>query len=182
MRGRGGRSRRCSSFWGAGTVTLFAAKHYSSLCSQSEGDDFLAAFAAPAPNVIRYVFVALTLRRSTVAHFARKVRGAIFWASFAELVPNVFRYVSVALTLRRSTVAHFARKVRGTIFGASFAAPAPNVFATCPWPSLCEQSELQCFAPITRPKKIVVTPSESNKKFVVPRGLYIYVVCSVPPC
>jgi hypothetical protein len=115
-------------FCGAGTVTLFAAQHCSSLCSQSEGVDFLASFAALVPNVFRDVSVALTLRRSTVAHFARKVRGTIFWASFAAPAPNVFRDVFVALTLRRSTVAHFARKVRGTIFWASFAAPAPNVF------------------------------------------------------
>ena len=54
--------------------------------------------------------------------------------------------------LRRSTVAHFACKVRGTnIVAAKHAQKiqqghAPD-FATCSWPSLCEQSELQCYRP-----------------------------------
>ena len=47
--------------------------------------------------------------------------------------------------MRRSTVAHFARKVRGAILWASFAALVQTFFATCSWPSLCEQSELQCW-------------------------------------
>ena len=52
--------------------------------------------------------------------------------------------------LRRSTVAHFARKVRGAkIMAAKHElkiqqSHAPD-FATCSWPSLCEQSELQCW-------------------------------------
>ena len=40
-----GEVRRCSSFCGAGTVAHFGVQHCSSLCSQSEGDDFLAGFA-----------------------------------------------------------------------------------------------------------------------------------------
>ncbi len=67
-----------------------------------------------------------------------------------------------------STVAHFARKVRGAKVAAIARAENPTrscpralvMFATCSWPSLCEQSELQCFAP----KKFVVTPSEANYK------------------
>ena len=57
--------------------------------------------------------------------------------------------------LRRSTVAHFACKVRGTnIVAAKHAQKnqqghAPD-FATCPWPSLCEQSELPCCRPRLR--------------------------------
>ena len=50
-----------------------------------------------------------------------------------------------------STVAHFARKVRGTILWAAFAAQPQTFFATYPWPSLCEQSELQCYRPNLRP-------------------------------
>ena len=55
--------------------------------------------------------------------------------------------------LGRSTVAHFARKVRGRIlWRTSTENPTKScpralvMFATCSWPSLCEQSELQCFA------------------------------------
>ena len=56
--------------------------------------------------------------------------------------------------LRRSTVAHFARKVRGDEYcGGQTRAKNPTksctkaltIFATCSWPSLCEQSELQCW-------------------------------------
>ena len=56
--------------------------------------------------------------------------------------------------LRRSTVAHFARKVRGDEYCGGQArdenptkscAKALAIFATCSWPSLCEQSELQCW-------------------------------------
>ena len=56
--------------------------------------------------------------------------------------------------LRRSTVAHFARKVRGANIMAvkhelkiqqSHSPEALTMFATCSWPSLCEQSELQCW-------------------------------------
>ena len=56
--------------------------------------------------------------------------------------------------LRRSTVAHFARKVRGgEYYGDQARAKNPTrscpealtMFATCSWPSLCEQSELQCW-------------------------------------
>ena len=55
--------------------------------------------------------------------------------------------------LRRSTVAHFARKVRGRILWRTNTAKNPTkscakalaIFATCSWPSLCEQSELQCW-------------------------------------
>ena len=55
--------------------------------------------------------------------------------------------------LRRSTVAHFARKVRGTNIVADKHAKNPTkicpralaIFATCSWPSLCKQSELQCW-------------------------------------
>ena len=56
--------------------------------------------------------------------------------------------------LRRSTVAHFARKVRGGEYcGGQARAKNPTkicpralaIFATCSWPSLCEQSELQCW-------------------------------------
>ena len=35
---------------------------------------------------------------------------------------------------------------------------ALTMFATYSWPSLCEQSELQCFAPILRRKKRVIRP------------------------
>ena len=52
-----------------------------------------------------------------------------------------------------STVAHFACKVRGTKVAAIARAENPTkscpralvMFATCSWPSLCEQSELQCW-------------------------------------
>ena len=56
--------------------------------------------------------------------------------------------------LRRSTVAHFARKVRGGEYcGGQARAKNPTkicpralaIFATCSWPSLCKQSELQCW-------------------------------------
>ena len=55
--------------------------------------------------------------------------------------------------LRRSTVAHFARKVRGEYCGGQARAKNPTkicpralaIFVTCSWPSLCEQSELQCW-------------------------------------
>ena len=55
--------------------------------------------------------------------------------------------------LRRSTVAHFACKVRGTNIVATNTAKNPTkicpkalaIFATCSWPSLCKQSELQCW-------------------------------------
>ena len=54
--------------------------------------------------------------------------------------------------LRRSTVAHFARKVRGRILWRTstenptkICPRALAIFATCSWPSLCEQSELQCW-------------------------------------
>ena len=55
--------------------------------------------------------------------------------------------------LGRSTVAHFARKVRGRILWRPNTAKKPtkscakalDIFATCSWPSLCEQSELQCW-------------------------------------
>ena len=56
--------------------------------------------------------------------------------------------------LRRSTVAHFARKVRGGEYcGGQARVENPTkswpralvMFATCSWPSLCEQSELQCW-------------------------------------
>ena len=52
-----------------------------------------------------------------------------------------------------STVAHFACKVRGAKVAAIARAENPTrscpralvMFATCSWPSLCEQSELQCW-------------------------------------
>ena len=56
--------------------------------------------------------------------------------------------------LGRSTVAHFACKVRGgrILWRPNTAknptkscAKALTIFATCSWPSLCEQSELQCW-------------------------------------
>ena len=43
-------------------VALTAAQHCSSLCSQSEGDDFLGGARGATTNIFRYVFVALTLR------------------------------------------------------------------------------------------------------------------------
>ena len=56
--------------------------------------------------------------------------------------------------LRRNIVAHFACKVRGDKYcGGQTRAKNPTkscakaltIFATCSWPSLCEQSELQCW-------------------------------------
>ena len=48
-------AQHCNVFCGDSIVTLFAAQHCSSLCSQSEGREGCGD--------------------STVAHFARKVRG-----------------------------------------------------------------------------------------------------------
>ena len=48
-------AQHCNAFWGDSIVTLFAAQHCSSLCSQSEGREGWGD--------------------STVAHFACKVRG-----------------------------------------------------------------------------------------------------------
>ena len=90
--------------------------------------------------------------------------------------------------LRRSTVAHFARKVRGANIMAakhelkSEQSHAPD-FATCSWPSLCEQSELQCWRrnkrlcgpaqisaaralPLTFDISILNTPSYASLLFV----------------
>ena len=108
MRGRGG------------VVTLLRRQHCSSLCSQSEGDDFLGILRGAGLNVFRDVSVALTLGRSTVAHFARKVRGTIFGASFAALVQT------------------FSRRVRGPHFAAQHCS------------SLCSQSERGDFLGVFR--------------------------------
>ena len=95
---------------------------------------------------------------SIVAHFARKVRGGEGWGD--------------------STVAHFARKVRG----AKVAAIALAIFATCSSPSLCEQSELQCFAPVPRRQEIRYTlnsllrrPRPTIKYVVMRRQIYLVV-------
>ena len=65
------------------------------------------------------------LGRSTVAHFARKVRGANIVATKHELI------------IQQSHVPERWSCSRALV-----------MFATCSSPSLCEQSELQCFAPI----------------------------------
>ena len=65
------------------------------------------------------------LGRSTVAHFARKVRGANIVATKHELI------------IQQSHVPERWSCSRALV-----------MFATCSWPSLCEQSELQCCAPI----------------------------------
>ena len=98
-------------------------------------------------------------------HFAREVRGE---------------------ALRRSTVAHFACKVRGAKVAAIARAENPTrscpkalaIFATCSSPSLCEQSELQCFAPVPRRPRnslnsLLRRPRPSIKFVVMRRPKYI---------
>ena len=102
------------------------------------------------------------LRRSTVAHFARKVRGTNIAAAKHGLkiqqsnAPERWTY---SLRVRAP---HFASKVsynagaatEGDEYcGGQARAENPTkqcpralvMFATCSWPSLCEQSELQCW-------------------------------------
>ena len=45
-----------------GIITMFAAQHCSSLCSQSEGDDFFGGLRGATTNIFRNISVALTLR------------------------------------------------------------------------------------------------------------------------
>ena len=60
-----------------------AAKHCSSLCLQSEGDDF---YGEPIANLsILATCPWPSLRRSTVAHFACKVRGTKVIANLSIL-------------------------------------------------------------------------------------------------
>ena len=84
------------------------AQHCSSLCLQSEGDEYSGG-QARVENSTRLC-----------PGFSPHVRGP-----------------------------HFASKV-------SYNAFAPN-FATYPWPSLCEQSEVQCFRPKFRHISVVLT-------------------------
>ena len=81
-----------------------------------------------------------------------KVRKQIQITTFATFFLPDFR--TFGGSLGRSTVAHFARKVRGGEYcGGQARAENPTkscpkalvMFATCSWPSLCEQSELQCW-------------------------------------
>ena len=81
-----------------------------------------------------------------------KVRKQIQITTFATFFLPDFE--TFGGSLGRSTVAHFARKVRGGEYcGGQARAENPTkscqkalvMFATCSWPSLCEQSELQCW-------------------------------------
>ena len=76
--------------------------------------------------------------------------------------------------LRRSTVAHFARKVRGNAYcGGQARAKNPTkicpralaIFATCSWPSLCKQSELQCWR---RNRRLCVPAQISAARALMP--------------
>ena len=87
-----------------------------------------------------------------------------------------------------STVAHFARKVRGAKVAAIARAENPTrscprafaMFATCSSPSLCEQSELQCFAPVPRRQRnsfnsLLRRPRPTIKYVVMRRQIYLVV-------
>ena len=113
------------------------------------------------------------LRRSTVAHFACKVRGTnIVAAKHAQKIqqghaPDFATCPWPSLCLQSEgdeysggqaraknltrSCPRFSQRVRGPHFASkvSYSAIAPD-FATCSWPSLCEQSELQCYRPRLR--------------------------------
>ena len=74
------------------------------------------------------------MRRSTVAHFACKVRGTNVELASAVDRSQFYRSESWPLTSPHDRGPHFARKV-------SYNAFAPD-FAPYSWRSLCEQSEL----------------------------------------
>ena len=93
--------------------------------------------------------------------------------------------------MRRSTVAHFACKVRGGEYcGGQARAENPTkswpraltMFATCSWPSLCEQSELQCWrrnrrlcgpVQISAARALPLTFDKTNYKRGVIEGYFI---------
>ena len=88
--------------------------------------------------------------------------------------------------LRRSTVAHFARKVRGGEYcGGQARAKNPTkicpralaIFATCSWPSLCEQSELQCW----RRNRRLCGPAQISAARALPLIFNISILNTLPP-
>ena len=102
-----------------------------------------------------------------------------------------------------STVAHFARKVRGTKVAAKHCsslcsqsegreycggqARAENLtkscpgalvmFATCSWPSLCEQSELQCW----RRNRRLCEPTQISAARALPPILFFFWILNTLP-
>ena len=89
-------------------------------------------------------------------------------------------------SLKRSTIAHFARKVRGgEYYGDQARAKNPTrscpealtIFATCSWPSLCEQSELQCW----RRNRRLCGPVQISAARALPLPLIFSVFCPPHP-
>ena len=131
------------------------AKHCSSLCEQSEGGEYSGG-QIWAKNPIKSCPRALVMfatcswlgcskSRKISERFLTKWHGDIATRGASRTFGE---------GLGRSTVAHFARKVRGGEYcGGQARAKNPTkicpralaIFATCSWPSLCKQSELQCW-------------------------------------
>ena len=166
------------------------AKHCSSLCLQSEGDEYSGGLAR-AENSTR-----------SCPRFSQRVRGPHFASkvSYNEALGQSVQYRNIkgqrvrhgckrlrADIRRRSEAKHcsslclqsegdeycggqaraenstrscprFSPHVRGPHFASkvSYSAIAPD-FATCSWPSLCEQSELQCCRLRLRPMSVALT-------------------------
>ena len=74
--------------------------------------------------------------RSTVAHFARKVRATDMLRKMFGLAPR---------RPPKNRPPHFARKVRATDTSRKMFVVAPRAPPKESSPSLCEQSELQCW-------------------------------------
>ena len=126
----------------AKALAIFATCSWPSLCEQSELQCWRRnrRLCGPAQISAARTLLPISTVLSQIAWRLRRCNSGIA-RTFGE-------------GLRRSTVAHFARKVRGDKYcGGQTRAKNPTkscakalyIFATCSWPSLCEQSELQCW-------------------------------------
>ena len=137
-----------------------------------------------------YVFVNKSRTLVKMLHWERG--GFVVYYKRLEqgrLSPSIFHHKFEGDTrtcgegLRRSTVAHFARKVRGDEYCGDQARNenptkscpgALAMFATCSWPSLCEQSELQCW----RRNRRLCGSMQISAARVLPPTFYISSFCT----
>ena len=127
------------------------AKHCSSLCSQSKGEEFCGGPARAEISgrsrrrfeLIEFLQRGCGLRRNSLVGLRRRT------TELNELT-NCWAARGGWADMRRSTGAKHCSSLCSQSEGGEFCdgqarTGALVMFATCSWPSLCEQSELQCW-------------------------------------
>ena len=151
--------QHCNVFWGASTVAHFARKVRG---GEGWGERPERA-ASSEPRATPWVSVYKRLRpvRAKVWANGWLLLLPLQGVGYGDMAPRALPWARDLLPFQGargegcgdSIVAHFARKVRGAKVAAIARAENPTrscpralvMFATCSWPSLCEQSELQCW-------------------------------------